>query len=154
MDTNIYRIKKTQIVELVAAGAGGAPNTLGQINFTPQTYLANKKILSIEVFTGNDLTTSPLGNVVVPTANMKGCYLTLYTSNPDRDNDFSQWFQQRPLWSFHRVQNGTDPYVKELALIGGNIVSWEKSFVNVFTAGGLANTVNWSFVFDVSYEDA
>lgn len=145
---NVFR--KTQLVELVVVGVSGG-NQQTNLQFTPQTYLQDKRITSIETFTATDQTKSPSGNALVTGANMKLGFLTLYYMDPDNTAVGGQFMQYRPLFAFHRLSNGTDPFEQDLFEFGRYNIIWEKSFVTLTAA--LANTTNLSFIFDVGYTD-
>lgn len=141
-------VRKSQFVELVVAGVAGG-NTQTHVQFTPQVYLQGKPTFFIEAYTGNDVTISPLGNAVATVAQFKLATLTLYMSDPDDPKSFGNWVQNMSLWDLHRIQNGTDPYVKELFKMAGPYITWEKSYIDLSSA--LANTTNVSFLFNVGY---
>lgn len=146
-----YHVRKTQLVELVVAGISGG-NTQTNFQFTPQTYLQGKRMSSLEIYAAHECPNSPIsGNLLVPAANVNNAFLTLYFADPDNNNASGQFIQYRLLWLFHRINNGTDPYVWHLPVMDGQVVTWEKSFVTMAAAPG--NTVNWSFLFDVGYYD-
>lgn len=137
---------KTQIVELPVA----ANSTLQSFNFPTQNFLRMKQIISIEVYSVNDLTLSPLGNTLPTKANLSGAYMTLYGQDPENTDSNGVWIESFPLWSLHRLNNGTDPFVFDLfTMVPRNIV-WEKSSINIGDV--LGNTDPLSFVFNVGYQ--
>lgn len=143
-------IRKTQIVELIAQGVAGTGNTQTNFQFTPQTYLQDKNIMSIETYSVDDIPKSPLGNTIVSTAQMQQCFITLYFEDPFKAGQAGQFIQYFPLVSLHRVHTGTNPFVWDLTELQGQIITWEKSFVTLTTA--FANTTNLSFLFNVGYK--
>lgn len=144
------KFNKTQYVELLAQ-PGQA-----QIQFTPQTYLNNKKTLSLETYSSNDVTTSKSNYPIATPAIIKTCFLTLYCSDINQGYDSSgngkgmgQWIRGLPLWNLHRIQTGTDPYVKEIFELMGQIIVWEESFLE--TTNTALITVPTVFLFNVGY---
>ena len=151
------QLRKTQLVELVIQGQTGG-STKTQFQFTPQTYLQNKRMWQLQVYSINDVAASPIsGNALITSAEMKTAYLTLYFADPDFNSNNNgtqpsgQYVQYRSLWTFHCIDNHTDPYVFNLPDLAGQIVTWDKSFVTFTSA--LGNTSNLSVLFDVAYSD-
>jgi hypothetical protein len=136
---------KSQIVELQVA----ANSTLQRFTFDTQNFLRLKNIVSLQVYTTNDMTTSPLGNTLPTTANVKGAYLTLYGQNPENTSAQGVWLQQIPLWDMHNLINGVDPYVFDLYTLMPRVIVWEKSYID--TTAVLGNDTALSWVFNVGY---
>lgn len=137
---------KTQIVELPVL----ANSTLQSFNFPTQNFLRQKQIMSIEIYSVHDMTLSPLGNVLPTTANLSTAYLTLYGENPEDPEAKGVWIENFPLWSLHRLNNGTDPFVFELPVFMPRNIVWEKS--SIITGAVLGNTSNLSWVLNVGYQ--
>lgn len=154
--------KKSQYVELSVTGGLG----VNEFTFQPQTYLQGRRITSIEVYSGNDISGTRTGLTVVSVAQLKTCFLTLYcndTNYPIKSVDspkgtytgdaFGEWFKLVPLWNFHRIANGTDPYVRDLFKTDGNlIVTWEKSTVITTNPALFVTGTTYAFLFNVGYE--
>lgn len=146
-----YRNIKTQWVELILNGTTGTPNTQNQPNFLPQTFLNNKLIVSLEVYSSNDVPVSPNNNPLLTIAQIKGGFLTLYMSDPESKNggNQGQWLYNLPLIDLHNVQNGTDPYVRDKFLMMPSSIVWEKSYIYFPTAPPV--TAQSSVLFNVGY---
>ena len=142
---------RTCFVELVAPGVAGG-NTQTSFQFTSQTFLRTKLICSIETFTNADMPYSPGGNPLVTPAELVNWYLTLYYPDPTQSDTPGNWINQRQLVSFHRTINGSNPYVRDLFTMNPANILWEQSNLQSKFAGGLGNTVNTSFLFDVGYK--
>ncbi len=155
---NDYKFVKTQYLELQVIGGTGSST----FTFQPQTYLQGRRTWSLETFTADDVTTSKFNFPLVSAAQMDTCFITFYCNDPQygvvkqSDNTFSgqafgEWFKDRPLWTFHRMINSTgNTYVRDLPLLDGQIIIWEKSFI--FTTNPSLFPSNCSFLFDVGYE--
>jgi hypothetical protein len=137
---------KQQLVELPIL----ANTTLRKFNFPTQNFLRAKNIVSIEIYTVNDMTVSPQGNTLPTTGNLTSGYLTLYGDNPEAKNADGEWLQQIALPSLHRINNLIDPFVFGLYTLQPRKIVWEKSYVELFAAAG--NTANLSFLFLVGYQ--
>lgn len=151
---------KFQTVEIqVLAG-----NTQPTFNFPPQPFLVGKKIVSIETFTNNDMTASPVyGNALPTTAQFKTLYLSLYGADPDSSYNAMPvatpgqqpaqglWLRGIPFVSLHRTSNGTDPFVYDLLELEPRNIAWEQSTVTTKLAGGLNPGSNISIVLLVGY---
>lgn len=137
---------KTVAVELQIDTA----STLQVFNFSTQNFLRAKEIVSLEILTPNDVSLTPLGFALPDISVFSSAYLTLYGANPENKNAFGDWVQKVPFYSMHRIDNGTDPYVRDLfTLLPRNIV-WEKSTISIGTAlGNSGGPV--SFLLNVGY---
>lgn len=151
---------KYQIVE-VQVDAG---NTQPQFNFPPQPFLVGKKIVSIETYTVNDMTNSPVfGNTLPTSAQFLTLFLTLYGADPDAPSNAQpvatlgqqpaqgNWIRTVPLTSLHRLNNFVDPYAYELFEIVPRNIAWEQSNILCRAAGGLNPNANLSIVLLVGY---
>lgn len=136
---------KTQIVELVVPAA----STLTRFQFPTQNFLRNKHIVSLDVFSVNDLTLSPQGYTLPTKANLQSAYVTFYGADPEKPDAMGDWIQNLPLLTMHRMVNGTDPYVFDQFKLVPRILIWEKSYILLGAA--LGNTAITSFVFNVGY---
>lgn len=148
---------KAQSLELVVNGASGG-NTQGQFQFQPQPFLQGKNISSIEVYSANDVTVSPLQNALVTVAQLKSSFITLYmqyavSGQTGKLGTPGNWVQQMPLWNLHRISNGSDPYVRDLFQLYLPVITWEKSYITYTATGGLGNTSNLSYLFNIGYAD-
>jgi hypothetical protein len=136
---------KTQILELIVQGG----STSGVFNFTPQYYLNDKQIISMELFSANDVSVSPQGFPLMPSTAISKAYLNLYFT--DNFDGSGIWVNNLPLWQLHRLVNGMDPYVRDLFGFNKYCIQWEKS--NVTVPGGPGNGDTSSFLFNVGYID-
>lgn len=141
---------KLQIVELPVTSTGSA-NTAGVFNFTPQFYLSNKQIISLEIYSPTDVTLSPQGFPLVDSAIMSNCFLNLYYT--DKNGGEGIWVNNLPLWDLHRIINGVDPYVRDVFGFNRFMLQWEKCFINCSTIGGIGLTQTKSFLLQVGYLD-
>lgn len=140
-----FKTVKTQIVEIPVT----ANSTLTKFNFNTENFLRSKQIISIEAYTVNDYTDSPLGNTLPTSDNFKSAYLYLYGDNPEDPGAKGVWLQGIPMWNLHRLNNLTDPYVFELFELVPRVIVWEKSYIT--TQDVLGNTVNLSWMLNVGY---
>ena len=143
---NIY----TQTVEVPVLGVASPGNSDLRFNFPNLPYLDYQFMRSIEVFTVNDVSNGPSGPAVIDSATLKKSYLTLYISSKN-NNDGGEWIRSIPLTSLHRTQNSAnDPFVRDLFEMNGQMISWDKCYINV--ASAIGNTVNNVFLFNVTFE--
>lgn len=153
---NVFEVMKSAIIELVVpAGSSKLSYT-----FDPQPFFNGKKIVSIEIYSANDYTLSPLNNAVAPSTAISTGYLTLYGADPSSPNNanavntnpappYGEYVQQVPLWDFHRLNNGTDPFVYDIYQMVPRNITWNKSYITL----GAAFTPDdaTSFMFSVGY---
>jgi hypothetical protein len=160
---NGFQNYRTQLIEFVVQGTGTA-NAQQKIQFTDQPYLRNMPMYWLSAYNADDIPVSPQQNAVISAAQMAGCFLTLYTSDPqspglidgkadskwyDRKGEF---FTQIPLIDLHNIQNADqDAFNRILFQLRGQAIYWEKSYITIGTAGGLGNTDNLSFLFSVGF---
>lgn len=136
---------KTQLIELIVQ----AGSTAGVFNFTPQPFLYDKNVISLEIFSSNDISLSPQGLPLMNSVDMSKAYLNLYYVD-----DFGGggiWNNSIPLWDLHRIINGVDPYVRDLFGFNKYSPQWEKSNITLPTAP--TNGVRSSFLLQVGYID-
>jgi hypothetical protein len=150
----MIQVRKTQNLELIIPGVAGG-NTQTVFNFVPQPYLQDKYMSSLEVLFPTDIPLSQSGATLLPSANLQNAFLTLYFYNPDNKDDTigGQFIQNRPLVLFHRLSNGTDPFVFAFPEMAGQMIFWEKSFVSFASTAPPNNTAQRVIVFDVGYYD-
>jgi hypothetical protein len=96
----------------------------------------------MSVYTGTNITATPLGNTAMTTAIIQKSFLVLYAN--DRQDLY-----RIPLTDLNRTQASTDPFVRQLFEFNGQKVTWDKSFVQIGSAPG--NTTNLSFCFGIHY---
>jgi hypothetical protein len=155
------KFNKYQYVELLVQ--------VGQANpgFTPQQYLKNRQIYSVEVFTSSDVSLSR-SNIAVATPPMvEGMFLNLYCTDvglpmqavPNSSQFTGQgwglWFRDIPLISLHRMQNfnASEPATAGILFeMFGELIDFEQSYVNInttaqalITAAGVPQTVIFGF---------
>lgn len=116
-------------------------STLTRFYFQDLPNLRNAKITSVQVYTTDTLTATPLtGSTPVTIADMKKSFLTLYEGD-------LQLIYNIPMLSFNNfAQNATTSaaYVFQLPQVDGITISWVKSYISLPTA--LATTgVAYSF---------
>jgi hypothetical protein len=147
MDT----MNKVIMVETVNSGTGVA-STATILTFADQPFLRGKFVTSLEIYSATDIPISPLGNAVIPAANISAGFLSLYSYDPETQQDFGNWTQLVPLWDLHQLNNGTDPYSRRRYEILPRQIQWEKSFFQFATA--LGNTANLSILLNVGYQNS
>ncbi len=143
-------MNKVLWVEVPIQGTA-AGNTIQQINFPDQPFLGGKFIISIEVFTVNDVPVSPFGNPVVGSTVFKNAFLNLYGQDPEDMATFGNWFQNIPLVSMHRQVNGTDPYVYDKYALEPRQISFTNS--QILLSQPPNNTATFSFLFAFGYQN-
>jgi hypothetical protein len=137
-----FKAMKYELVELVIPGvAGGQTGT--RWNFPDLPKLRYTSLQAVSVFTDGTLTTSPLGNTLMPTSVLKTAYLTFYANE-------RQDLYRIPLLEMNHIQNSAnDPFSRQLFEFTGQKVTWEKTFIELGAAP--ANTANRSIVLGVYY---
>ena len=143
-------VNKVQLIEIAIPGTGSA-NTQTRVTFPDQPFLRTKYINSLEIYTSNEITTSPLGNAILSSAQLKTGYLSLYGQDPESQQSEGVWFQLVPLVDLHRIVNGTDPYVFHPYEIEPRQIQWEKS--QFFFSAQLGNTAALSILLKVGYQN-
>ena len=117
-------------------------STLTKYFFQVQAQLRNATIQALQVYTTNTITATPLtGSTMVAAADMKKSFLTLYSGD-------LQVVWNIPLLAMNNISNGTDPYVFELPIMQGIVISWVKSYVTLATAPG---TTGVAYAFGAYY---
>jgi hypothetical protein len=131
------RFNKYQYVELLINPGQANPG------FTPQQYLQNRQIYSLEVFNASDINESRSNINIATAAMVEGMFLNLYCTDVNlavqsipgstqvTGQGWGLWFRDVPCSALHRVQAGTNPYVRDLFEIGGNLIDFEQSYVNI-----------------------
>ena len=141
------QVIKSQLIELIFP----ANSTATKFQFNDQPYLRNKQITGIEVIDGNDMAVSPTGKTPITSTQMKSSYLTLYLNDPFNPQNVGEWIQNVPLTLLHRVQNASnDPFVRNGYDLVGQVIYWEKCFLNF--GNTLGNTTDISFLFNVYFK--
>lgn len=138
---------KTQIVEVPF----NLNDTRQRVSFPTQDFLRAKQIISIEVFTSVELPLAPVSLQPLPTsAQMKSAFLTLYGDNPENPGAKGVWIDNVPMWTLHRTNDLTNPYVRDVYSLVPRNITWEKSFI--WLTAPLGNTgTPITFTFLVGY---
>lgn len=131
---------KYQYVELqINVGQGNA-------SFTPQQYLQNRQIFSLETFNIAEVNQARSNLFPVTAAMMAGLFLNLYCTDvnkpvqaiPNSDQVSGQgwglWHRDVPLAAMHRTSTGTNSYVRSLYEMYGELIDFEQSYVNISPA--------------------
>jgi hypothetical protein len=149
--------KFTQLVELVVPPAG---STLRRIQFVDQPYLRGAFIYGVEAYCTDDIVTSPQGNAVITTAQMKNAYITFYTTDPLKGGQniptsggqgSGEYIQLLPLINLHTLQNAaTTPFERWPFELAGQSIIWEKTYITL--GAGLGNSGNLSFLLNINFE--
>lgn len=145
-------VQKSQLVSLQVPVA-----QLGQqrFNFVDQPQLRSELkgktvyIDGIEAYNSDDMSINNFGQALITPAIMKTAYLTLFIGDAKVRGNMGEYVNFMPLVSIHRVQAGTNPFVRELVMFPGQTVDWSKSYVTVGTPIGGATA--YSFMFNVYY---
>jgi len=150
----MFRVKKSQLIELKIFGVATTGNTGTRFQFQDQPYLRFKSITGLETLNVVDAPTSPTGTAIVSAAQLVLGYLTLYINDVDDPSSVGEWIQNVPLTLLKRTQDQTSsviaPFVRQPFLLAGQTVIWDKSYITLSTA--LANTTDLSFIFNVYFE--
>lgn len=131
---------KYQYVELLI--------NLGTANpgFTPQQYLQNRQIYSMEAFNSDDVLGSRSQVAVASPDMLRGMFLNLYCTDTNlpiqavpnssqyNGQGWGLWFKDVPLTALHRTSAGTNPYVRDLFQMYGEFIDFEQSYVNISPA--------------------
>ena len=140
-------VYKSQLIELIVPAA----STATKIQFPDQPYLRNKQILGIELIVNGDMDASPSNRVPLSLNEYQRSYLTLYLNDVTVPNAIGEWIQNVPFVLLHRIQNtATDPFVREPYNLAGQVIYWEKCFVNFATA--LAPATDVSILLNVYFK--
>jgi hypothetical protein len=152
------KFNKYQYVELLVQPGNANPS------FTPQQYLQNRQIFSVEVFSGNDVNNSRSNIPLASMAMLQGMFLNLYCTDvnlpvqgiPNSDQYNGQgwglWFRDVPLVGAHRTHTGTDPYVRDLFELYGNFINFEQSYVNITSTSQALITNPVIVLFGIGYK--
>ena len=117
-------------------------NTLTRIFFQDQVQLRNAAVNSISIYTPGSISATPVtGSTPATLVDLKKATLTLYSGD-------LQVIYNIPLLSLNSIANGTDPYVFELPVLDGIVISWVKSYIQFSTAPATTNT---AVAFGVAY---
>jgi hypothetical protein len=150
----MFRVKKSQLVELKVFGVATTGNTGTRFQFQDQPYLRFKPVTGIETFNVVDVPTSPTGAAIVSAAQLVTGYLTLYINDVDDPSSVGEWIQNVPMTILKRTQDQTAgviaPFVRQPFLMAGQTVIWDKSYITLATP--LNNTTDLSFIFNVYFE--
>ena len=94
---------------------------------------------------------SPSNRVPLSLNEYQRSYLTLYLNDVTVPNAIGEWIQNVPFVLLHRIQNtATDPFVREPYNLAGQVIYWEKCFVNFATA--LAPATDVSILLNVYFK--
>lgn len=149
VDNSFRGYDNVELIQIIVK----AGYTNQSINFQDQAQLTGMEIQGIEAYTENDFPNSFLDqNAALPTtAQFQNAALKLYNSQKYDLNGgaYKDGVKYLPLPSLHRVDNGTDPYVRDFPFIALNRVQWIKSGLVFATAPNPGADV--AYVFAVYY---
>ena len=137
---------RTQVIE-VAITAG-----TGNTKIPDQAQLNNAIIFSIEAFTTNDITVSPLtGSALITLADFKISNLLLVQGSENKG-------QNIPLVRLHEMQNASnDPFTRYPLRWKNLVVSWTKCYIvaysNFASTGVLPLQVQYAYPEDLGYKN-
>jgi len=117
----------------------------GQLNpsFTPQQYLQNRQIYSVDIYTSTAVNEARSNNPVATAAMIAGMYLNLYCTDvalpvqaiPNSTQVSGQgwglWHRDVPLVRLNQVASPTDTYVRDGYGFYGELIDFEQSYVNI-----------------------
>lgn len=142
------KVFKSQLIEQVYPQNA----SLTKVQLNDQPYLRNKQIYGIEVINSGDMTLSPTNLTPLTNNQMRTAYLTLYLNDVGNPSNIGEWIQQVPFTLMHRVQNAaTDPFVRQMFELNGQIIYWEKCFVT-FPVALVATAAPISILFNVYFK--
>lgn len=135
------KVFKSQLIEVIQP----ANSTATKLQFQDFPYLRGRQIYGIEVYTSNDMTSSPTAKSLPSTAQAKLAYLTLYLDDMQQGaKNVGEWIQNVPFVSMHRTQNASnDPFIRQMFELTGQIIYWEKCYWNFATWTGVASDVSF-----------
>ena len=135
---------RTQVIE-VAITAG-----TGNTKIPDQAQLNNAIIFSIEAFTTNDITVSPLtGSALITLADFQKANLLLVQGSENKG-------QNIPLVRLHEMQNASnDPFTRSPLRWIDLVVSWTKCYIvaysNFASTGVLPLEVEYAYPQDLGF---
>lgn len=137
-----FKAIKYEFVEVVVPGvAGGQTGT--RFSFPDLPKLRYTSLQAVSFYTPGSMTTTPQGNPLFNISILKSAFLTIYANE-------RQDLYRIPVLEMNRMQNSAnDPFIRGLFEFTNQKVTWDKSFVEFFTAP--ANTANTSLCFGVYY---
>lgn len=145
--------------EMLEFPVNAAAGTITQIQILNQELLTGARILDLEVYSSDDMAVTPLNNPLFAVADLQGGYFQGYASDPTKpfipnsqtDNNAGLWLSPVPLIAMHRVQTGTDAFVRQgFPLAGYSTIFWGKSKF-IFPAGFTVGSGTKSLLMGVSY---
>jgi hypothetical protein len=126
----MYNIRLFQAIEIPIVSG----NTLTRLFFQDQAQLRNAAVNAITLYTPGSITATPVtGSTPATLADLKKATLTLYSGD-------LQVIYNIPLLSLNNISNGTDPWVFELPMLDGIVISWVKSYIQFSTAPATTST--------------
>ena len=142
------KVYKSQLIEVVQP----ANSTATKLQFQDFPYLRGRQIFGIECYTNNDMAYSPTYKALPTTTQSKLAYLTLYLDDKNEGaKNVGEWIQNVPFATMHRNQNSVpDTFVRQMFELTGQIIYWEKCFLNFGSWTSVATDV--SFCFNVYFK--
>jgi hypothetical protein len=137
-----FKSIKYEFVEIVVPGTSGG-QTGTRFGFPDLPKLRYTSLQAVSFYTAGSMITTPQGNPLFSTTTLKSTFLTLYANE-------RQDLYRIPVLEMNRMQNSaTDPFSRGLFEFTNQKVTWDKSYVEFFSAPG--NTSNTSICFGVFY---
>lgn len=148
------KVYKSQLIEVVNPGVAGG-NTATRLQFQDFPYLRGRQIYGIEAINASDAAASPTGKALPTLTEASKAYLTLYLDDQAQGaKNVGEWIQNVPFASMHRIQQTTtatnSPFVRQMFEMTGQIVYWEKCYLQFSSA--IANSADVSFCFIVYFK--
>lgn len=151
------KVFKSQLIEVVQT----ANSTATKLQFQDFPYLRGRQIFGIETYNAVDMSTSPTGKGLPTIAQSQSAYLTLYLDDRNEGaKNVGEWIQNVPFSSMHRTQTSiysatanavtTAPFVRQMFELTGQIIYWEKCYLNFGTWSAVGSDV--SFCFNVYFK--
>ena len=151
------KVYKSQLIEVVQP----ANSTATKLQFQDFPYLRGRQIFGIEAYNNLDITTSPTGKTPPTPAQSLVSFLTLYLDDrTEGAKNVGEWIQNVPFTSLHRTDvtiytttanaYTQPPFVVQMYELTGQIIYWEKCFLNFGSWSAVATDV--SFCFNVYFK--
>lgn len=135
-----------ELVE-VYVDAANASNTV--FNFPTNNNLQGKRVLYMDAYCVEVLSTTPTGHAVISVAQLQKTYITLYSIKSTRQNIIKM---PGVVLNPYEVPGGTAPNVRTRLLLNNEQTDWNKCEINI--PGGVGGGGDVSFLFSVYYIDA
>jgi hypothetical protein len=137
----MYENYKYQYVELLIQVGQAQPQ------FTPQQYLRNRPMMSVDAFNNADISGTKSNVAMITPAMMEGMFATFYCTDSNyplqasstgtgdyNGQAWGYWHRDVPLVKMHCVSAGTNAYVRDPYLFNPLLIDFEQSYVYIDAA--------------------